>query len=275
MAAAGELFERLERVERAALAAFHEAASPESRQALGLRLESLDGVLISIAAADPGIVTNRALGLGTSAPARRELVDALVDAYADLDVERYYVHVQPRARPPELEGWLRDAGLVEQRGWMQFTRDTSPPPTLQSDLRVEQIGADHGGAFGRIAAAGFGLDQAAAAVLAGLVGHRHWNVYLTFDGDEPAGCGAMFVHDDVAWFDWAATRPEFRRRGSQGRLLCRRIRDAVDMGCELMATETGEAVEGDPQHSYGNILKVGFREEQLRKNFGPTGGGNR
>lgn len=263
------MFQRIEQVERAALAEFHAAAPTESREALGLHLEELEGVLISIAAGDPSIVINRAIGLGTREPASRDLVDAVVETYAEHGADRYYVHLHPEARPVKLRPWLLGADLVEVRGWMQFTRDTSPPPELRSDLRVEEIGPDHAGAFGRIAAAGFGLDEAAAPVLAGFVGRPRWKVYLTFDGDEPAGGAAMFVHDNVAWFDWAATRPEFRRRGSQGKLLCRRIGDAIEMGCEMMATETGEAVEGDPQHSYGNILKVGFEQRQLRKNFGP------
>ncbi len=32
-------------------------------------------------------------------------------------------------------------------------------------------------------------------------------------------------------------------------------------------TETGEAVEGDPQHSYGNIERHGFEPAALRENW--------
>jgi hypothetical protein len=35
----------------------------------------------------------------------------------------------------------------------------------------------------------------------------------------------------------------------------------------VVITETGEAVPGDAQHSYKNILKAGFRELYSRKNF--------
>jgi hypothetical protein len=31
--------------------------------------------------------------------------------------------------------------------------------------------------------------------------------------------------------------------------------------------ETGEAVPGDPQHSYRNLLRGGFRELTLRQNY--------
>jgi hypothetical protein len=36
-----------------------------------------------------------------------------------------------------------------------------------------------------------------------------------------------------------------------------------------MFTCTGVDVPGDPQHSYKNILKAGFREDYVRRNFSP------
>ncbi len=38
-----------------------------------------------------------------------------------------------------------------------------------------------------------------------------------------------------------------------------------------MLTTTGEEVEGDPQHSYKNIVRAGFREAYVRENFAPAG----
>ena len=105
----------------------------------------------------------------------------------------------------------------------------------------------------------------------GLVGQEDWRVYMSFDGDRPAGCGAMRIHDGVAWLDWAATLPEFRRRGSQGAILARRVADARELGCDLLLTATGVAKEGDPQHSYRNIERAGFRLSHVRDNWSPKG----
>ncbi len=79
----------------------------------------------------------------------------------------------------------------------------------------------------------------------------------------------LFVKDGVAWLDWGATAPEFRGRRSQSALLNRRIRDALDLGCRLIATTTGEEVPGDPQISYRNIVKMGFEPAYVRQNFAP------
>ncbi|HUG99452.1 MAG TPA: hypothetical protein VMQ83_09790 [Gammaproteobacteria bacterium] len=41
----------------------------------------------------------------------------------------------------------------------------------------------------------------------------------------------------------------------------------LELGCRKLLTCTGEAVPGDPQHSYRNILKAGFRESYVRDNY--------
>ena len=116
-----------ERVEREALAALHAAATAELRGRLGLRLETVGSALVSIAANDPGVVVNRAIGLAARRPG----------------------------------------------------------------------------------------------------GQPAWHLYMGFDGREPAGAAAMFVH-------------------------------------------AGEAVEGDPQHSYKNIQKAGFEQLDVREDFVPA-----
>ena len=49
-----------------------------------------------------------------------------------------------------------------------------------------------------------------------------------------------------------------------------RNRFALEAGCNMIVTMTGEAVPGDPQHSYSNILKQGFEEAYLRENWIPA-----
>jgi GNAT superfamily N-acetyltransferase len=261
--------ESSEQVERAALTELHSAASDDLRRQLGLQLETVDSALVSIASGDPGVVVNRAIGLGVSAPATREGVQSIVASYAAADVGRYYVHVAADARPAELRGWLTDAGLERGRGWARFVRGVGSLPEARTDLDVRRISSEHAEDWARIVAGGFGLADASVPWLAGLADSPHWRLYVGFDGGRPAGAAGMFVRHDVAWFDWAATLPEFRRRGCQGALLHRRVHDALEAGCTRMLTETGEAVDGDPQHSYRNILRAGFELHDVRENYVP------
>ena len=67
-----------------------------------------------------------------------------------------------------------------------------------------------------------------------------------------------------------ATSPDFRRRGSQGAVMVSRLQRALELRCKKIFTCTGVDVPGDPQHSYSNILKAGFKEEYIRDNYVPS-----
>jgi GNAT superfamily N-acetyltransferase len=261
---------RAESAERAALADLHIAASSDLREGLGLELEEVGGALVSIARYHPTILVNRTVGLGLAHPANREDVDTIVDRYRGAGVGRYFLQLDPAATPGELPEWLDDAGLEPyNRAWAKFKRGADPAPAARTDLEVREIGSEHAMDFGRIAAGGFEIDDAWIPVLAGLVGRDGWHVYMSFEGDRPAGCGAMRVHEGVGWLDWAATLPEFRRRGSQGGVIVQRITDGIGFGCRSFGTSTGEAVDGDAQHSYRNIERYGFRRTHARANWVP------
>ena len=259
---------RAEKAERAALADIHLSASPELRDNLGLELTEIGGALTSIARHYPTILVNRVVGLGLVDAADRETVEMIVERYREAGVGRYFLQLDPAAIPEMLPEWLEDGGLEPyHRAWAKFRRGAEPAPAARSDLEVREIGAGHAGDFGRIAAAGFELDDAWIPALAGMVGRDGWHVYMSFDGDQPAGCGAMRIHDGVGWLDWAATLPEFRRRGSLGDVIVRRITDGIGLGCQSFGTSTGEAVDGDSQHSYRNIERYGFRRTHARANW--------
>lgn len=258
-----------EAIERAALVDLHEAAGADIARRLGLRLEEVGSAAVSLCAASPsGIVVNRALGLGLDAPATRGDVRKIVSLYSDAGVERYFVHLHTRAEPPELRLWLAEEGLEAARGWVKFKRGADAPPDVQTELEVREATAGDASTFGEIAAAAFDIEEA-AEWLARLAGRRNWHNFMSFKNGRPAGTGALFVQGDVAWCDWAATAPSFRRLGGQGALLSHRIREALALGCRSVFTETGESVEGDPQHSYGNITRMGFEADYLRENFAP------
>jgi hypothetical protein len=46
--------------------------------------------------------------------------------------------------------------------------------------------------------------------------------------------------------------------------------DVSELGCRKIFTCTGVSVPGDPQHSYNNILKAGFKEDYIRENYAPA-----
>lgn len=261
---------RCEELQQRVQCDFHRAASDEVRRALGLRLEEVDGALVSVATGEPSILFNRTIGLGVGAPASAATVAAIRDVYAGAGIGRYFVHLHPAARPAGLRAWLEEAGLRPARAWTAFERGAKPAPEAGTDLVVAPIAADKAEDFGRIVADAFDMGAAAVPLFAGLARRPGWRLYLGFADGRPAAAGALFVDGEVGWLGFGATVPALRRRGGQRAMLARRIEDARGLGCRLLLTETGEAVPGDPQHSHHNIEWSGFRPAFRLENYAPA-----
>lgn len=260
-----------ERIERTALADLHAAASAAVSASLGLELKEIGGALVSIARHEPSILFNRTIGLGVEQPATQSTVEQIVAAYAAAGVKRYFVHLHPHAEPGALRDWLAQAGLVKYRGWMKFRRDPVTAPARKTELEIRRVGAAHGVDFGTIAASCFDLNEKIIPLLACLTDRAGWHIYMSFADGKPAGTGALLIRDGIAWLDWGATHRDQRGKGGQSAVLAARIRHAIDAGCRILLTATGEAVEGDPQHSYKNITRAGFEPAYLRENYVPVG----
>ncbi len=260
-----------EDIERAALEEFHEAATTEIKSELGLKALRMGGGFVSIASALPAsaIVINRALGLGLKTPETQDVANEIVEAFRVSGVERYFVQIDPEAQPDGLPDWFLQLGLEKARGWQKFSRGRESVPDSRTDLSVRQIGPADAAAHAAILSDAFDLGDQARPWLRLLPECDHWHVFMSFDGDIPAGTGSVYIDGDAAWLDFGATAPQFRQRGGQSAVLRARISYALDKGCTRLFTCTGEDVPGDPQHSYANILKCGFKEDYVRANYAP------
>ncbi len=259
-----------EKIEREALISLHSHCPPEASRTLGLHMSEIGDAVIAASVHDPSVVINRALGLGTGNKITPETLHSIVQYYKDLGIEKYFIHIYPDGLPQNGKEMLAELGLQKSRGWMKFSRDNSPPPEAPCELEIREAQTEEEALyFGEIVAGAFGMTGNSAAMLAGLHNDPGWHIFLSYSGPSPAGAGAMYVSGESAWMEWGATDPNFRRRGSQAAIMAARIQKAIDLGCRRMFTETGEAVEGDPQHSYKNILRAGFTESVLRENYSP------
>ncbi len=261
-----ELDHRSEAIERAALVSLHEGCPSDTRAFLSLGLHELEDGLVALAGADPSVLLNRALGLGMQTPLSLETLARVRRLYTDAGVERPFVHVYEHTAPPAAE-----AGFEKARGWRKFSRGVGPitVDARPCTLRVERVRGDAGADFGSIVAPAFGMKPEAAPLLAALAYDDRWHLYVSYDGSRPAGAGALMIEGDIGWLEWGATSPDFRQRGSQGAVMRARIEAANAAGCARLFTETGEAAPGDPQHSFRNIERYGFKAGLLRENWRP------
>lgn len=259
-----------EEIERAALSSLHAHCPEETRQELGLELREVGDALVAGARNDPSILINRTLGLGTASAPTPDDIRQIAEIYRDIGATNFFLHLYTDDTPQEVLQSLSDNGLAPARGWMKFQRDDAPCRVAKTDLTVRRVGPEEAAPFGRIVATAFGMTEAAGPLLAGLANDPNWHLFVSYDGEMPAGAGGIYISGEAAFTEWGATDPAFRRRGSQGAIMEARINTALERGCKHIFTETGEAVAGDPQHSYGNIERFGFRELRLRQNFKPA-----
>lgn len=255
-------------IELQELYAIHESASSEIKSGLGLKLEDINGILCSISSVEPSILINRCLVIDDRALTDISTLRAVKKFYQDNAVKEFFLHVTDNN--PEKTHSLEQAGMEKNRGWMKFIRNTDPATVRNPDLDISKIGPEHAEDFARIVVPCFDLSEASIPLVASLVHHPDYHLYMGFDNDTPAATGALFYKDGIGYCDWGSTHRDFRRRGFQGAVLAHRINDAINMGALNLYTATGEAVPGDPQHSYNNIMRYGFEEYYLRENWVPA-----
>ncbi|MDJ0813513.1 MAG: hypothetical protein QNJ23_07280 [Woeseiaceae bacterium] len=222
-------------------------------------------------ASEPSILINRVLGIGSEyRPAQEQLVH-IRELYANAGISRFFLHVIPDQIGEDYAERLTEAGYEKYRGWMKFERGAGDVDAITTDLLIREIGPEHAAAFASIVGDAFDFLPDFQPAIAALAHDDEWRLFMGFDGDAPACTGGLYVKNAVGYLDFGATHPDFRRRGGQTGLLNTRIRAALDAGCTSIVTMTGEAVPGDEQHSYRNILRAGFQESYLRENWIPAG----
>lgn len=210
-------------------------------------------------------MVNRVVGLGVRSPATEADVDAALAAMGA--GVAFYVAVAPGARPAALPEWLHARGLEPGWGWMAFRRDVAPPASAVTSLRVTEVDTDADAqAFARVVRVSYELPEAIEPRLERMR-ETGWRCWVALDGDEPAGAGALFAADGVAYLGFAGTLSAHRGKGAQSALLAARIRRAAELDCDLILTETGERSGDRPSNSYRNILRAGFREHAVTANW--------
>jgi hypothetical protein len=208
--------------------------------------------------AGPESPLNRAVALGFGGP---------VTAAEVASVEEFYQRHHTLSRIDVCP--LADVSLVKvlmERGYrlerffnilvLALPLATPPPPT-PPQIQLQPVGPDEAPLWIATVAQGFAGDGPPSAADVRISTPNAYSanstpLLATIDG-QPAGGGAMYIHDRVAEFGGASTLVPFRGRGVQTALLHERLRLASAAGCEYAIVITTPGSD-----SQRNVLRLGF-----------------
>jgi GNAT superfamily N-acetyltransferase len=257
-----------EPVDALASADMVEGTPPDTRAQLGLMVERQGATTILSSTGIPCLMFNRAIGL------RGGDVDAAgraVRHFCDRGIESYLLALS--SGPDDaLEALLAGYGVERyRRAWDVFVRPTSTPsPEAATDLSIRPAAPGDGEAVGAIVAAAFDAPGS-EPVFASTIGRPRWHVFVACDAGRVVSTAALFAAGATGYCVFAATEPASRGRGAQRALLARRLEVAAALGCDVVTTETGEPMPGEPDPSYKNLLRAGFQVTERHPNYAAKG----
>jgi hypothetical protein len=261
--------ELAETIEQACWSELYQNGPGELRQRLGLRLSTGPDAFVLAARGVQDVTFNRAMAL----PGKDPLLwlEQALDLFAEEGIERFLLQPTPALLTPALSRELERRGLVPfRRAWAQFVRGREPVPSSATDLLVVTVTPELREGYGSVLARNFNGPPAMGELFATALDRPGWHGVVALDGVTPVASGALFIEGELAYLAGGATEVAYRRRGAQAALMAERIRIALERGCRWIVTETGEAVAGEPNHSYNNMLRAGFQVVYSRPNFAPS-----
>lgn len=192
----------------------------------------------------------------------------LLAEYAGRGIARLYAHAPEERLTPQSMRTLQAAGLEPyQRRWIELVRKPGVVSQSRTDLAIQEALPQHAAGFAEVLSAAFDMGSSARPLFETLIGRAGFHTFVALDGDRVVAGGTLFVAHDRACLLGAATAPDYRGRGAQKALLSRRLSRAFELGCRSVSSETGEAVPGERNPSYENLLRYGFEPVGVRVNF--------
>ncbi|MBE2227247.1 MAG: GNAT family N-acetyltransferase [Ignavibacteria bacterium] len=256
----GDMFERTESEATNLMHKFSDESSLKRAEFKMLREGNLTAIRSDIF---PGFSLNRALGISKI---DNEFLDGIEEFYKGKP-GKFALQIPPELMNQETEKLLSKRNYSSGNSWVTFYRDTSPIDSKGTDLDICEISKEHAADFAYILNEVFTFPHEFDGVAASTVGTEPWVHFMAFDKDKPAGSAGVCITGETAYLSFANVLPEYRNRGIQGELLKLRTEAARKRGVKWIFVDTGEDSEEDPNPSYWNILRCGFRLMYNRPNY--------
>ncbi|GMK42031.1 N-acetyltransferase [Paenibacillus sp. CCS19] len=186
-----------------------------------------------------------------------EYVDPIISFFRERN-RPFQFEITPANSSNELLTYLSDRGF-RHSGFHTtlYGVPSMDEPVYAEGISIRELQADEFELYGKLHCLGTGLNVEGAGHVADnnrvLFDRPGWRFYIGFVDDQPAGVAVMYMHGGTASYTFAATVPEFRRRGLQTAFLHKRCYDAARSQCELIVSQAAYA-----STSQNNMERAGF-----------------
>jgi hypothetical protein len=229
----------VESAEAAHLAAIFDAATPEVRENLGMRIYQVWGGVASIMKHDPtGGYMSRIVGIGIDRPITLDFLEAIDALYISNAADSAILQISPMAQPSDFEELISGEGFIPWWGSLKFLRELHDIPTVHTEFAIREIGPHHAQEFGHIYWEGFGYtNPSLVQLMANEVGRPDWKIFGAFHDKKIIAVASMYARGDVACLSGSTTLPEYRHHGAQTALLAARLKVAAKMDLSWASAE--------------------------------------
>lgn len=193
-------------------------------------------------------------------------VDDIIGFYCERN-RSFQFEIIPTKASADLLAYLSEKGFY-QSGFhvTMYGVPTMDLPSFSNGIVIRELNKDEFELYGELHCLGTDLNVNGASHVADnnrvLFDRPGWRFFIGFVDGHPAGVAVMYVNDDTASFTFAATVPEYRRRGLQSAFLQKRILEAAMAKCELIVSQCTYA-----STSHNNMERLGMRMGYTRSTW--------
>lgn len=263
------LIQQHDAVESAAYREMFSAAPATLAQSLGLQCEKIGGATLLMAKGLPTPVFNRIIGLGNNHAVSENVIDTIIERYANSGIKDWWLHVSPSTDNAALEELLNKRGFVlsARNAWAIFLRNSDSIMPVQTQAQVETIRPGDETELAETVCTAFEMPLELTPWFVSLSRQPQWQAVCARQDGKIVGGGFLFFKDRYAWCGIGGILPEARGLHIHRALLTLRIKLAIAMGCTQLMTETGEPIGNESSPSYHNIEACGFDRVYSRLNY--------
>jgi hypothetical protein len=248
---------------------YESMATPPTKAKLGITTARIGGGVVLSMRNDLTGYWSKALGFGFTEPVTHRLIDEVVSFYRAERSLGAIIQIAPAALPADWDEIRLSHNISPEPSWIKLgCRINALRQGRDTALRVGPVGPEQVEEWATVTLRGFGMPETGLRdMVVASAANPCFRPYAAWDGDEIVATANLFIRNDVASLNSAATIQSHKNQGAQSALIDARAKEAARAGCRWLVAECGKPCNGESNPSLNNLLRAGLRPLYTRQNW--------